>query len=143
MKKILFLIFFLSQSSFADSLKPLNQMTEFSDATGLYMYQRCAAMYLSVESILLTGNKDNDAKEMHAKAAELATFALMFAESKGMTNVTSESNTDAIQRIYDLYEEDILQSRAATGNMTDGVLKDDMKACGYLYGELHKRLNKN
>ena len=87
MKKILFLIFFLSQSSFADSLKPLNQMTEFSDATAVYMYQRCAAMYLSVKSILLTGKKDNEAKEMHAKAAELSTFALMFAESKGMTTI--------------------------------------------------------
>jgi len=143
MKRLILLALFVSQSSFSASLKPLNEMTEFSDATGLYIFQRCSAMYLSVESILMTGKQDDEAKKMHTKALELGTFALMFAKNKGMTNVTPESNKDAIQRVYDLYEEDILQSRAATGNMTDGILKNDMGACAYVYDDIKQKLNKN
>ena len=143
MKRLILLALFVSQSSFAVSLKPLNEMSEFSDATGLYIFQRCSAMYLTAESILMTGKKNDEAKKMHTKALELGTFALMFAKNKGMTNVTPESNKDAIQRVYDLYEEDILQSRAATGNMTDGILKDDMGACASVYDDLKQKLNKN
>ncbi|MDC0128793.1 hypothetical protein OAH98_03315 [Methylophilaceae bacterium] len=143
MKRLILLALFVSQSSFAVSLKPLNEMTEVSDATVLYIFQRCSAMYLTAESILMAGKQNDEAKKMHTKALELGTFALLFAKNKGMTNVTPESNKDAIQKVYDLYEEDILQSRAATGNMTDGVLKADKGECAYVYDNLKQQLNKN